>query len=263
MSYKTDRLVNLFPAAYAAADRESLLYKLLDSIGAELMQADESVKRLLKSHWVNYAEGDALDGLGGVFGVGRRRLPDGSMEPDALFRLRLKSIVPMFTGGGTREAIIGAVRSALGLPFKLEQLALPPQYAYLIPKLESLITLIEFSPKEELLIKTTDAASPGDMTLDVPIISVNEEPPKLVWQCTRGGARRLRITRLISMAWMSAIIFPVWMMGLHYYRPCQASPINGTSKPTAHCSITRPSMFMIPSIGPYSASKCAGAVMSR
>ena len=43
MAYKTDRLVDLFPDAYAARDRESLLYKLLDAAGAELMEADESI----------------------------------------------------------------------------------------------------------------------------------------------------------------------------------------------------------------------------
>ena len=63
MSYKTERLTQLFPETYAASDRQSLLYQLLDAVGAELMAADESIKRLLKSHWVDYAEGPALDGL--------------------------------------------------------------------------------------------------------------------------------------------------------------------------------------------------------
>jgi hypothetical protein len=128
MSYKTDKLVELFPEAYAADDPSSLLHKLLDTFGAELMVADENVKQLLKSHWVDYANGGALDGLGAIFGVSRRLLRSGQLEDDEAFRRRLKSIVPLFTGGGTRRAVLGAVRSALGLPFDLDQLNLIPKF---------------------------------------------------------------------------------------------------------------------------------------
>src|SRR5215211_6464169 len=123
MSYKTDRLAALFPDAYAARDRGSLLSQFLDAVGAELMAADEKVKRLLKSHWVRYAEGEALDHLGAVFGVRRHvlrkdaRETEERLETDEEFRERLRWIVPLFTGGGTRRAVVGAVRSALGLPF--------------------------------------------------------------------------------------------------------------------------------------------------
>src|SRR5215218_6552847 len=98
MSYKTERLTDLFPDAFAAGDRESLLYKLLDAVGAEFMDADEALKRLLKSHWVDYAEGAGLDGLAATFGVTRRRLRGGDLESDDAFRQRLKSIVPLFAG---------------------------------------------------------------------------------------------------------------------------------------------------------------------
>lgn len=133
MSYKTDKLVELFPQAYAADDEASVLYKLLDTVGAELMTADENVKLLLKSHWVDYAAGGALDGLGAIFGVSRRLLRNGLLEGDEAFRRRLKSTVPLFTGGGTRRAVMGAVRSALGLPFDLNQLNLTPTFE---PKFE-------------------------------------------------------------------------------------------------------------------------------
>src|SRR5215207_10694590 len=112
MPYKTDELVDLFPDAYALDGAGSLLYKLLDAVGAELMVADGKVKRLLKSHWVGYASGRALDGLGAIYGVERRRLPGGEPEPDRVFRSRLRAVVPLFTGGGTHEAVKGAVRSA-------------------------------------------------------------------------------------------------------------------------------------------------------
>ncbi|MDP9409659.1 MAG: hypothetical protein M3P70_04010, partial [Actinomycetota bacterium] len=92
MSYKTKALLDALPDAYAIDDAESLLYKLLDAFGAELMVADEKVKRLLKSHWVNYADGPALDGLAAVYGVRRRTLRDGlTRESDDAFRTRLKA----------------------------------------------------------------------------------------------------------------------------------------------------------------------------
>src|SRR4051794_36995672 len=111
MSYKTDRLTALFPDAYAARETESLLYKLLDAVGAELMDADAAIKELLKSHWVAYASGAALDGLAAVFGVTRRTLraerPGATpgLESDAAFRRRLQAVVPLFIGGGTVRAI--------------------------------------------------------------------------------------------------------------------------------------------------------------
>src|SRR5436305_14478821 len=93
MSYKTDRLVDLIPDAFAAAAPDSLLHTLLDAIGAEFLDADDGLKRLLRSHWVNYASGGGLDGLAAAYGVTRRRLRDGrAMESDEAFRLRLKSV---------------------------------------------------------------------------------------------------------------------------------------------------------------------------
>ncbi len=197
MSYKTDRLIDLFPDVYAARDREALLYKLLDSAGAELMAADQSIKALLKSHWVNYASGAGLDGLGAIFGVARRRLPDGTLETDDAFRLRLKSIVPLFTGGGTRRSVLGAVRSALGFPFDLGQLNLPPQFAALRTDLENLVTLVEFSPAPQRLVtELVDPSPGGELTLDVPVVSVRPERPRLEWTFTRGSGRRLKVELL-------------------------------------------------------------------
>jgi hypothetical protein len=201
MSYKTEELVNVLPEAYAIDDAESLLYKLLDAFGAELMTADEKVKRLLKSHWVNYANGPALDGLAAIFGVQRRLLRDGvTPESDDAFRTRLKAVVPTFAGGGTREAVVGAVRSALGLPFDLRDLRLPEAYDALRSDIEGLIVLEEFSPKDEKLVDDnaieTDDASELTLVVDVP--TVRETRPRIRWTF-RGpdgrpdGRRRLSV----------------------------------------------------------------------
>jgi hypothetical protein len=198
MSYKTDRLVALLPDAYAAHDRESLLFKLLDSFGAELLQADDALKALLKSHWVDYASGPALDGLGAIYGVSRRQLRTGGLESDGAFRLRLRSVVRLFTGGGTVRAVVGAVRSALGMPFDLDDLRLPPGFEELRADLERLVVLEEFSPTSVRFASTalTERDGASQIGLEVDLSSVRPVPPVIVWQFTLGGGRRLRLEAL-------------------------------------------------------------------
>ena len=198
MSFKTDKLTKLFPDVYGARDRETVLFKLLDTVGAELMDADAVVKELMKSHWVRHASGAALDGLGAVFGVERRLMRSGQPEPDAPFRQRLQSVVPFFTGGGTVAAVKGAVRSALGLPFDLDDLGLPAQFTALRDDIEDLVQLTEFSPVAERV--TGNSAPAGEdfseavLVFDLP--SVGESFPRIEWKVLNGGARRLRLERL-------------------------------------------------------------------
>ena len=202
MSYKTDKLVDLFPDIYAAQDKESVLYKLLDTIGAELMVADEKIKRLLKSHWVRYAEGSALDNLASIYGLSRRKLRSGSLESDEAFRRRLQSTVPLFTGGGTRRAVLGAVRSALGLPFDLGQLNLPPEFDLLRRDVDALITLTEFSPQGdkvmETLVQPVDNATVSELLLNVTSATVSQSSPQIEWTFERGSGRRLSLERMDS-----------------------------------------------------------------
>jgi hypothetical protein len=196
MSYKTDELTNVLPDAYAVDDAESLLYKLLDAFGAELMTADEKVKRLLKSHWVNYADGPGLDGLAAVFGVQRRLLRDGvTPESDDAFRTRLKAVVPTFAGGGTRQAVLGTVRSAFGLPFDLRDLNLPEEYDVLRTDIERLIILEEFSPRAETLVDDNVAENDdaSQLTLVVDIPTVRETRPRIRWTF-RGSDGRQRMS---------------------------------------------------------------------
>ena len=207
MSYKTDRLVDLFPDAYAAHERESLLFKLLDALGAELATTDERIKRLLKSHWVRYAEGKALDGLGAIFGVTRRtvRRVTGDVEAlqpesDDAFRRRLQATVPLFTGGGTRAAILGAVRSALGLPFNLVQLRLPAGFEALMGDIEGLVTLTEFSPHGERVLESTinEVDNASELILSVTAPTVAASKGRIEWTFGPGSGRRLTLERLDS-----------------------------------------------------------------
>jgi hypothetical protein len=198
MSYKTDRLVDLLPGAYGAGDRTSALYKLLDAVGAELMEADARLKDLLKAHWVRYASGAALDGLGAVFDVRRRVLRTGVPEADEAFRRRLQGMVPLFTGGGTVEAVKGAVRSALGLPFDLAELGIPDMFAALRRDIDSLIQLREFSPQFDRVVGESVAAGEGvsEAVLVFDLPSVGTTYSQFEWTTTLGVARRLALVRI-------------------------------------------------------------------
>jgi len=196
---KTDRLVALFPEAYAADDKNFLLRKLLEAIAAEFAAADESIKALLKSHWVDFAKGPALDGLAAIYGLARRRLANGAPEPDDSFRDRLKSIVRLFAGGGTRRAIIEAVRSAVGLPLNLASLSKLP--AGMRAELESLIYLEEFSPQGlRVLNKAFQPVNNAtQLILEVEVRSVEREnPPAIQWKFTSGAGRMLSVELLNS-----------------------------------------------------------------
>jgi hypothetical protein len=197
MSFKTNELIDLFPDAYAASDPESLLYKVLDAIASELMTADEAVKWLLKSHWVTYAEGKALDGLATMYGVTRRQLRDGTLEPDSAFRLRLKSVVDLFVGGGTVEAIKGTVRSALGLPYNLDRLNLSMSYPDLQRDLENLVRVVEFSPTVDSIVGTvmSEVDRATELTLAVDAESVQETMPQILWTFTQGSGRNISVAR--------------------------------------------------------------------
>ena len=65
----------------------------------------------MRSHWVDTAGGKDLDGMGAIFGIRRK---EG--EPDREFRIRLKTAIISYNGGGTIGAIKMLVRIALALP---------------------------------------------------------------------------------------------------------------------------------------------------
>jgi hypothetical protein len=202
MSFKTDRLVALFPDAYAAREGASLLHAVLDALGAELMSGDRAIKDLLKSHWIDYARGGGLDGLGALFGVARRLLPDGTPEGDDTFRPLVKSTVSSFVGGGTVEAIKGAVRAALGLPYDLalfeQELVLRggsgASTAALITGLRNLVKVEEFATKLEVNIgRATPSSAGSTLTMDLDARSVEPMPPRIEWRFETGGGRALSL----------------------------------------------------------------------
>lgn len=206
MSFKTDRLVALFADAHAVHDRSSLLYQWLDAVGAELMQGDASIKRLLRSHWIDHAEGGGLDGLAAMFGVERRLLPGGQPEGDDTFRPLVKSIARSFVGGGTVEALRAAVRAALGLPGDLkifeQQLTglggrRTPEIAALVQGLDALVQVEEFAPRQEEMLGQSLASDGGsELMIEIDSATVEGRPPRIEWSFTQGAGRQLSVTRL-------------------------------------------------------------------
>ncbi|HEY6890967.1 MAG TPA: hypothetical protein VI300_24405, partial [Solirubrobacter sp.] len=142
-----------------------------------------------------YASGAALDGLGAIYGVARRPLPHGSVETDDAFRRRLKSVVPLFTGGGTIRAIRGAVQSALGLPFDLGTLNVSDA---LRADLEELVKLEEFSPLPERVVYDTVTAVGGasELIAETRLRGAAESVPRIEWRFGTGSARDLTVERL-------------------------------------------------------------------
>jgi hypothetical protein len=210
MSFKTDRLVALFPEVYASREGDSLLHRILDAFGAELVHADTAVKDLLKSHWIDYAKAGGLDGLGALFGVSRRLLPDATAEGDDTFRPLVKATVPSFIGGGTVEAIKGAVRAALGLPYDLALLekqlvgpsgSLSTGISDLVAGLSALVKVDEFSPKTEVVLGSASPTATGSSAaLDVNFTTVQPVAPRIEWTFTQGGGRHLSLVRQDSGA---------------------------------------------------------------
>lgn len=204
MSFKTDRLAALLPAVYASGERASLIHRVLDALGAELMRGDAAVKDLLKSHWIDYATGGGLDGLGALLGVPRRLLPDGTPEGDGTFRPLLRSTVSSFVGGGTVEAVKGVVRAALGLPYDLElfqrQLTGPggasSTLLQLVAGLRDLVRVVEFSPKTEVVLGAAAPTAAGSSTtLALSFAATEGVVPRVEWTFTRGGGRSLSLVR--------------------------------------------------------------------
>jgi hypothetical protein len=173
------------------------LYKVLDAIGAELMGADEAIKQLLQAHWVDYASGSGLDGLGAIYGITRRRLRSGQLESDGGFRTRLKSLVRLYTGGGTVEAVKGAVRSALGLPFRLADLKLPVGLEPLRAEIDGLIQLHEFPLQGQQVIGDRTTPSGNASTVILQIVHTGTPIyPEIQWTFTQGNGRRLELERV-------------------------------------------------------------------
>lgn len=196
MADKTARLESLLPEVYAARSGEGMLHRVLDALGSELAEADEAIKGLLPSHWLDYARGKGLDALAATFGQRRRLLVDRKPETDEMLRQRLRTLVPRFTGGGTVAAVLGAVRAALGLPFDLAELPFPVD-GPLGQAVAGLVQLVEFTCEpasfQQLAGAIVEDAGRSRLDVAVDLSSVRADRPTIQLRVTNGVARNISV----------------------------------------------------------------------
>ena len=97
---RTKRIANRLPEFYRTWDTDSVIYKLLDTVGRALAEEQKGLFRIMRTHWVETANGDDLQRLGAIFEVARAK-----GEPDDAYRARIKAALGQFKGGGTGSSI--------------------------------------------------------------------------------------------------------------------------------------------------------------
>jgi hypothetical protein len=98
---RTKRIAERLPEFYRTWDADSVIFKVLDSVGRALNEEQKSLFRVMRTHWVDTANGADLDRLGAIFEL--RRAKD---EADEDYRGRIKSALRQFKGGGTTGSVL-------------------------------------------------------------------------------------------------------------------------------------------------------------
>lgn len=97
---RTKRIANRLPEFYRTWDTDSVVYKVLDTVGRALAEEQKSLFRIMRTHWVETANGGDIERLGAVFELQRAK-----GEPDDGYRERIKAALGQFKGGGTGASI--------------------------------------------------------------------------------------------------------------------------------------------------------------
>lgn len=116
MPTKTDRILSYLPGTFRALPRPNALYSVADGFGNELLQAENTLVSVMRSHWVDTADQaeeviDDLRLIASLYGLAPR--DDEEVEE---FRGHLKHYVRTFLEGTpTVQGILRVVAEALGL----------------------------------------------------------------------------------------------------------------------------------------------------
>lgn len=108
---RSDMIASRLPHFYKYWDRGSSVHALVDGVGKQMDESEKELAAIMRSHWVDTANGRDLDRLGSLFSVRRK---EG--ETDRELRGRIKTSVISFKGGGTQGSVRMLVRITLGLP---------------------------------------------------------------------------------------------------------------------------------------------------
>jgi len=122
MPTKTERILGNLPRSFLPARARSALGAVTGAVGGELQQAEVSLARILRAHWVDSAdEGarliDDLARIGSMWGLSPLRDPDGSaLESVEQFRDHLKRHVrTVLEGRVTVRGVLQVAAETLGL----------------------------------------------------------------------------------------------------------------------------------------------------
>jgi len=124
---RTQRILDRFPSFYKTWDKNSIIFNMVHALGKRLDEAEKDLYAIMLAHWVDKASKSDLDELGDLYNI--KRKPD---EADSAYRSRLKRAIMEFKGGGTINAVLTSVKTALGLPrdYPLELIENPPKEMY-------------------------------------------------------------------------------------------------------------------------------------
>lgn len=205
---KIDKIVELLPKIYCTWDKESLLYYFIEVIAKKLDQVDIDLFQVMKSHWIDYAEGEDLDRLGAIYNLTRRKITAETLEDDTSYRTRIKNFLPQFIGGGTPKAILTTAISALGLSQQLPE-DIPQEMKEKISKLYP--KLYEFSPslkKSEALFKKMSDGN-HHATLTIENESILQEVPTIIIEAINVEVNILQVVRDESVSFTFSEKLPI------------------------------------------------------
>ncbi|HEV2359509.1 MAG TPA: LamG domain-containing protein [bacterium] len=116
MPTKTDRILGYLPGTFRAVPRPTALYSLVDAVGNDLLQAENSLAAVMQAHWVDLADRDAelIDDLARIASL--YALAPRDDEAVEEFREHLKRYVRTFLDGtATVQGVLRLTAEGLGL----------------------------------------------------------------------------------------------------------------------------------------------------
>jgi hypothetical protein len=111
MAGRDTRITERLPHFYLKWDRESVISSLVSTFGTRIDEAENDLVSVMRAHWVDTSHGLSLDLMGALLQMKRQE-----NESDRDFRLRLKTAILSYKGGGTLAAIRRSISLALGMP---------------------------------------------------------------------------------------------------------------------------------------------------
>jgi len=123
MAARAEKIASRLPHFYISWDKSSTVSSMVSSVGKTMDETEKEFVSIMRSHWVDTANGGDLDRLGSLFSI-----PRGAGETDGDYRGRLKTAIISYKGGGTLSSVRMITRIALGLSpdYPLEVREYPP-----------------------------------------------------------------------------------------------------------------------------------------